>query len=63
MVSKNWPYYGIWSKKGSEQFVCLEPWFGIADNEHTTREFVYKTGIIKLETEQYFNCSFDILFF
>lgn len=63
LVSKNWPYYGIWSKKGSEQFVCLEPWFGIADNEHTTCEFVYKTGIIKLETEQYFNCSFDILFF
>lgn len=63
LISENWPYYGIWSKKGSEQFVCLEPWFGIADNEHTTSEFVSKIGIIKLESEQYFNCSFDILFF
>lgn len=63
LISKNWPYYGIWSKKGTECFVCLEPWYGIADNENTAGEFESKTGIIKVEPEQYFNCSFDILFF
>jgi galactose mutarotase-like enzyme len=63
LVSKAWPYYGIWSKKGTEQFVCLEPWHGIADNENTNGDFETKEGIIKIESEQYFKCSFDILFF
>lgn len=63
LVSKAWPYYGIWSKKGVEQFVCLEPWYGIADRENTNGDFENKAGIIKIESEQYFKCSFDILFF
>lgn len=63
LISKDWPYYGIWSKKGTGQFVCLEPWYGIADNEHADGNFESKIGIIKVESERYFNCSFDILFF
>ncbi|MES2566638.1 MAG: aldose 1-epimerase family protein [Bacteroidota bacterium] len=63
VVSKGWPYYGIWSKKGTEQFVCLEPWYGIADHENTMEAFEKKTGIIKLTPEQTFNCSFEILLF
>lgn len=63
LVSKGWPYYGIWSRKGSEQFVCLEPWYGIADHETMMETFEKKTGIIKLESEQTFNCSFEILLF
>ena len=63
LVSENWPYYGIWSKKGCEQFVCLEPWYGIADDENTHGDFVSKNGIIKVESEQYFNCSFNMMFF
>lgn len=63
VVSKEWPYYGIWSKKGTEQFVCLEPWYGIADHEVTMETFEKKTGIIKLKPEDYFKCSFEILLF
>ena len=63
LISKDWPYYGIWSKKDTEQFVCLEPWYGIADNENSKGDFESKIGIIKVEPEQYFNCSYDILFF
>jgi galactose mutarotase-like enzyme len=63
LTSKDWPYYGIWSKKGTEHFVCLEPWYGIADYENTAGNLESKTGIIKVEPEQYFNCSFDMLFF
>lgn len=63
LVSKEWPYYGIWSKKGTNQFVCLEPWYGIADNETSDGNFETKTGIIKIESEQCFKCFFDILFF
>lgn len=63
LVSKEWPYYGIWSKKATDQFVCLEPWYGIADSVNTDGNFETKTGIIKIESEQYFKCFFDILFF
>lgn len=63
VVSKGWPYYGIWSKKGTEQFVCLEPWYGIADGEAMMETFEKKKGVIKLESEQAFNCSFEILLF
>ncbi|MES2516177.1 MAG: aldose 1-epimerase family protein [Bacteroidota bacterium] len=63
LVSKNWPYFGIWTKKGSEQFVCLEPWQGIADSDTTTGIFSDKTGVIKLSAEQQYDCSFEIAFF
>jgi galactose mutarotase-like enzyme len=63
LVSKEWPYYGIWTKKGTDQFICLEPWYGIADMEDVDDNFETKTGIIKIESEQYFKCFFDILFF
>lgn len=63
LISNDWPYFGIWSKKGTDQFVCLEPWYGISDNEHTHGNFESKTGILKVESERYFNCSFDIQFF
>ncbi len=63
MICENWPYFGIWTKKNSEKFICLEPWHGIADSEDSENNFTNKTGIIKLATEQNFNCSFTILFF
>lgn len=63
LVSNGWPYYGIWSKKGSEQFICLEPWYGIADSETMMETFEKKTGILKLDPKQTFNCSFEVLLF
>lgn len=63
LISKDWPYYGIWSKKETEQFVCLEPWYGIADFDDGNETISQKTGIIKLEPEQYFNCSYNMMFF
>jgi galactose mutarotase-like enzyme len=46
-MAKNWPYFGIWSKKGSP-FVCLEPWYGLADSEDHNQELTEKEGILKL---------------
>ena len=63
MECRNWPFFGIWTKKNSEKFICLEPWFGIADSDTTNSNFTNKTGIIKLLPEQNFDCSFSILFF
>lgn len=41
------PFFGIWATKDAD-FVCLEPWCGIADAAHTTQQFVEKEGIEKL---------------
>ena len=63
LLSKNWPYFGIWTKKNSDQFVCLEPWQGIADSDITNGDITKKTGIIKLKSEKNYQCSFDLFFF
>jgi galactose mutarotase-like enzyme len=63
LTSKDWPYFGIWTKKGTTQFVCLEPWYGIADHENANGDLEEKTGIIKLVSGQHFECSFDMIFF
>lgn len=61
--SENWPYFGIWSKPQSEQFVCLEPWYGIADSDNASGDLTEKNGIIKLQASEQFDCSFSIKFF
>ena len=62
LESSGWPYFGIWSKKGCDNFVCLEPWYGIADAITTNNELVKKDGIIELPPNTEFNCSFSIVF-
>ena len=59
----NWPYFGIWSKKGSNNFICLEPWQGIADDMDSKQELTTKKGIIHLNPKEEFNCSFSLRFF
>jgi galactose mutarotase-like enzyme len=63
LTAINWPYFGIWTKKDSSQFVCLEPWYGIADSVNSTGEIEEKNGIIKLKPYQNFKCDFKIDFF
>lgn len=41
---KDFPYFGIWAVKNAN-FVCLEPWCGIADGENHHQEFTQKEGI------------------
>jgi galactose mutarotase-like enzyme len=43
----HFPYMGIWSAKNAN-FVCIEPWCGIADSVDTTGELNQKEGIIIL---------------
>ena len=63
LISKDWPFYGIWSKKGEESFICLEPWYGIADEVGFKKDICEKTGIIKIEPFGNFNCAYQMLFF
>lgn len=41
------PYFGIWAAPGAD-FVCLEPWCGIADSVKHNQELKLKEGIEKL---------------
>lgn len=43
----NFPFFGIWAAKNAN-FVCLEPWCGIADGVNHNQEFIQKEGIITL---------------
>ena len=44
----NFPYFGIWAAKNAD-FVCLEPWQGIADLENHNQQLTEKFGILRLE--------------
>lgn len=42
------PFLGLWAAKGGD-FVCIEPWCGIADSVNTSQELEEKEGINTLE--------------
>ena len=44
---KDFPFFGIWAAKDAD-FVCLEPWCGIADGINHNQELKDKEGIIAL---------------
>jgi galactose mutarotase-like enzyme len=56
------PYLGIWSPKIDGDFVCIEPWLGIADSKDTNGNLKDKAGIIQLSKEQkyHWECSITI---
>ncbi len=41
------PYLGIWAAKDAD-FICIEPWCGIADNVNHNQQLTEKEGIISL---------------
>lgn len=59
---KGFPYFGIWAAKGAD-FVCLEPWCGIADNETHDQDLETKEGINKLVLGEKFSRSWSIRVF
>ena len=56
---KGFPYYGIWSAKDAN-FVCLEPWCGIADIENTDGNLISKEGINMLESNEIFEREWTV---
>lgn len=62
LESKNFPYYGVWSKKNCREFICLEPWFGVADHEKSNQAFSEKNGIISLKANERFVCFYEMMF-
>jgi len=56
---KDFPYLGIWAKPNGN-YVCIEPWLGIADHEDTNQELKTKEGILSLEANKSFTASYTI---
>lgn len=56
----NFPYLGIWSKPSGAPFICIEPWFGVADEENSTQDFENKKGIITLQKKETFSCFYSV---
>lgn len=62
MHCEGWPYFGIWTKKNCDRFICLEPWHGIADRADASGDLAQKQGIISLSPGESFNCAFSVTF-
>jgi galactose mutarotase-like enzyme len=56
------PYLGIWAAKNAD-FVCIEPWCGIADSIDTNQQLIHKEGINKLNAGEIFERSWSAKFF
>ena len=57
---ERFPYLGIWSKPNLAPFVCIEPWFGVADEENSNQNIEEKKGIQVLEKDEVFSCFYSI---
>ncbi len=53
------PYLGIWSKPG-ESFICVEPWYGLADNVNSEGNLFDKAGILVLKPNKKFSCAITV---
>lgn len=62
MEYNGFPYMGIWSTKQAD-FVCIEPWCGIADSTDASGDITQKEGIQQLETAQSFERSWRVTLF
>lgn len=54
------PYMGIWAPVKGAPFVCIEPWFGHADYGDFNGDFKEKEGVLPLDIEKEFSCSYKI---
>jgi galactose mutarotase-like enzyme len=58
----NFPYLGIWETKGGD-FVCIEPWCGIADSVDATGNIAEKEGINSLNSGEKFAVGYRVELF
>ncbi len=54
-----WTQLGIWAKTNGD-FICLEPWIGLADADDTTGNFADKEGLVELGPNEVYEMSYDI---
>lgn len=59
---KGFPYLGLWTQAavpGVPPYVCIEPWFGLADSIAGQSDLSDKEGVIELGKGNSFRCRFD----
>jgi galactose mutarotase-like enzyme len=56
------PYLGIWAAKNAD-FVCIEPWCGIADSVNSSQQLTAKEGIERLAAGGIFERSWKVELF
>ena len=59
MSFEDFPNLGIWAKPNAE-YVCIEPWIGIADSVDSDRNFETKEGLVKLPADERFSATYSI---
>lgn len=65
VLFEGFPFVGIWSKYTDGKiapFVCIEPWYGIADTYNTTGNLKEKLGINILKPGETFQTKYKIKF-
>jgi galactose mutarotase-like enzyme len=62
MDFQGFPYLGIWAAKNAD-FVCVEPWCGIADSTSSNQQLKEKEGIEELTAGDIFERSWTLTIF
>ena len=53
-------HFGIWTVQNAS-FICLEPWFGMADSQNHNQHIEDKEGMIALQPQQVFAKSWKVI--
>ncbi|UQS83700.1 aldose 1-epimerase family protein [Bombilactobacillus thymidiniphilus] len=62
-LTTNAPYIGVWSPYDTPaDFVCIEPWWGVADTVNNDGQLGHKFGINQLQPKQVFNAFWQVCF-
>ncbi|WP_053978071.1 aldose 1-epimerase family protein [Mangrovimonas xylaniphaga] len=56
---QDFPYLGIWAKPNAD-YVCIEPWLGVADKSNSNQQLKDKEAILKLAPNEVFKASYTI---
>lgn len=56
------PYLGIWAARNAD-FVCIEPWCGIADSVNSNQQLPEKEGIVSLQPGELFERAWKVELF
>ena len=56
------PFLGIWAAKNAD-FLCVEPWCGIADEVGASQQLEEKEGINKLPAGETFTRTWTVTLF
>lgn len=58
---EGFPLLAFWTKPGGKApFLCIEPWFGIADVRGANKDYREKDFIEKLDLGKKFNCTYTV---